>query len=102
MGGTLEQHRDLVVKANPIAYAKADAPPMLIAHGDLDPLVPVEQSELLYEALKALGAEVKLCVVKGGRHSFISPELDRIVDAFFDEHLKEQKMEEQKTRGATR
>ena len=102
LGGTLEQHRDLVVKANPITYAQSDAPPMLIAHGDLDPLVPVEQSELLYEALKALGAEVKLCVVKGGGHSFISPELDRIVDAFFDEHLKEQKMEEQKTRGATR
>src|ERR1035441_3294477 len=36
VGSTLEQHRDLVVKANPIAYAKADAPPMLIAHGDLD------------------------------------------------------------------
>jgi acetyl esterase/lipase len=40
-----------VRSANPIAYVTSAAPPFLIAHGEQDALVPVQQIELLFETL---------------------------------------------------
>ncbi|MGH3517416.1 MAG: alpha/beta hydrolase fold domain-containing protein [Haloechinothrix sp.] len=40
-------------RANPITYVDSETPPMLIAHGQADLLVPHHQSELLYDALHA-------------------------------------------------
>ena len=88
VGGKPEDRRDLVAKVNPATHADRRDPPILILHGDADPLVAFNQSELLYQALKAVGAEVTFGVVKGGGHLFVGPEIDRAVDAFFDQHLK--------------
>ena len=88
VGGKLEDRRELVAKVNPATHADRTDPPMLILQGDADPLIAFKQSELLYDALKAAGAEVTLGVVKGGSHLFVGPEIDRTVDAFFDKHLK--------------
>jgi fermentation-respiration switch protein FrsA (DUF1100 family) len=41
----------------------------LIAHGDQDALVPVQQSELLYAALSAAGVPATLYVTPGVGHS---------------------------------
>jgi acetyl esterase/lipase len=88
VGGKLEERRELVAKVNPATHADAGDPPILILHGDADPLVALKQSELLYQALKTAGVEVTFGVAKGGSHLFIGPEIDRTVDAFFDRHLK--------------
>jgi acetyl esterase/lipase len=40
-------------EANPVAYATSQSPPVLIVHGALDSLVPLHQSEVLFEALAA-------------------------------------------------
>ena len=44
VGGPIQQNRDKVARANPITYLRSDAPPFLIVHGELDPLVPHHQS----------------------------------------------------------
>jgi acetyl esterase/lipase len=88
LGGKLEERRDLAAKANPATHADAGDPPMLILHGDADPLIAFNQSELLYQALKAAGVEVTLAVAKGGGHLFVGREIDRTVDDFFDQQLK--------------
>ena len=88
VGGKLEERRELVAKVNPATHADRSDPPMLILHGDADPLVAIIQSELLYQVLKAAGVEVTFGVAKGGSHLFVGPEIDRTVDAFFDQHLK--------------
>ena len=54
--------------ANPAAYASSSAPAMLIVHGQADQLVPHHQSELLYEALAAAGADVTFVSIPGNRH----------------------------------
>ncbi len=87
VGGKPEDHRAVVARINPATHADRRDPPILILHGDADPLVAFGQSELLYDALKAAGAEVTFGVVKGGGHLFVGPEIDRTVDAFFDRHL---------------
>lgn len=43
---------DRVAAADPISYVSADDPPFLIMHGVRDRLVPYQQSELLFRALR--------------------------------------------------
>lgn len=57
-----------LVSGSPVTYARPDAPPFLIIHGDADPLVPVEQAYLLHEALQKAGARAELLIVKNGGH----------------------------------
>jgi len=88
VGGKLEENRPRAEAVNPIRYVDPTDPPFLIMHGDADPLLPLNQSELLYEALKAKGVEVTFGVIKGGNHVFWGADVDQQVDAFFDNHLK--------------
>jgi dipeptidyl aminopeptidase/acylaminoacyl peptidase len=66
----------------------------LIVHGDRDFTVLINQSELLYEALQEAGIEVTFHVVEGAGHGFQGAsaeqlaEIDRLVDVFFDAHLR--------------
>lgn len=56
------------VTASPISHVSSDDAPLLLVHGDADPIVPFEQSQLMLEALSQAGAEVKLLPVPGGGH----------------------------------
>ena len=75
-------------RANPIRYLAGDEPPFLIMHGDQDLVVPPLQSQLLYDALKRVAVDATLYWVEGAGHGFSGPEIDRMVDDFFDRHLK--------------
>ncbi len=89
VGAPIQEHPDLARKANPITYVSEDDPPFLIVHGDEDFIVPLGQSELLHEALTKAGVKSTLRVVEGGGHGWRRrAEIDELVDAFFDEHLK--------------
>ena len=89
VGGAIQENKDKVQRANPITYVTKDDPPFLIVHGDKDPLVPHNQSELLRDALKAAGVDVTLYTVQGGGHGgFKDPQVDVLVAEFFDKHLR--------------
>lgn len=51
-------------------HLKANSPPILLVHGDSDPVVPGELSEHLYQEGKAKGADVKYVEVKNAGHGF--------------------------------
>lgn len=68
LGGSVAEKRALAERANPITHLTKDAPPFFIVHGDQDAVVPINQSELLFEALKKSGAGVRLHVVRGAGH----------------------------------
>lgn len=91
LGGPVKEKLELAAKASPVTHIGKGLPPFLIVHGDKDNTVPLTQSELLHEALKKAGADVTLHVVKGGAHGFGGPDIDKMVDAFFDKHLKAKK-----------
>ncbi|MBM3837629.1 MAG: alpha/beta hydrolase [Verrucomicrobia bacterium] len=91
IGGPIQNNKEKTARANPITYVSRDDPPFLIMHGDRDPLVPMNQSELLEAALKSAGVEVTFHVVKGAGHGFGGPELTRMVREFFARHLKPRK-----------
>src|SRR5439155_7278574 len=48
LGGAPADKKELAVSSNPISHATKDDPPFLIVHGDKDPIVPHNQSELLH------------------------------------------------------
>jgi dipeptidyl aminopeptidase/acylaminoacyl peptidase len=39
------------VEASPITHVTEDDPPFLLIHGERDEVVPVEQSQLMYDRL---------------------------------------------------
>ncbi|MES1261492.1 MAG: alpha/beta hydrolase [Acidobacteriota bacterium] len=71
LGAPLRTVPELVARANPARYARAGAPPFLLVHGRNDTAVPVGQSEILYEALRAGGNHVTLSVIEGLGHEFL-------------------------------
>jgi acetyl esterase/lipase len=93
-GGSLQQKRDLVKQANPISFidksTAKDIPPFLIMHGEKDKMVPVAQSQLLDDALKAAGVSSDFQTIPDAGHGngFNTPKIARTVSDFFDANLK--------------
>jgi acetyl esterase/lipase len=69
MGCAIQTCPTQVEQANPITYVTANEPPMLLLHGQSDPLVPWQQSQLLYNALMAKCDSAQLFLVPGAGHS---------------------------------
>jgi acetyl esterase/lipase len=88
IGGPIQENKDKVAKANPITYVSADDPPFLILHGDRDPLVPLNQSELLADALKRAKVKVTFQAIAGAGHGFVAGQADSMIEQFFDQQLK--------------
>lgn len=65
--------------ASPVTYIDANDPPMLLIHGDNDRVVPVAQSHLAEERLRAAGVQVESIYIPAVDHSFIGadPETTR-------------------------
>ncbi|CAH8291992.1 acetyl esterase/lipase [Mariniflexile fucanivorans] len=59
---------EFVKKVSPINYVSKNSPPIFIAHGDADPIVPYKQSVILYKRLKAHKVKTRLLTLKKGKH----------------------------------
>lgn len=95
--GAKSSSEPILVSASPVTYITADDPPFLILQGDRDTTVPPEQSQILYDRLKAGGVPATLVMVKNAGHGFapvggaISPtraELTKMIADFFDKSLR--------------
>jgi acetyl esterase/lipase len=66
-------------KANPITYVDTETPPILIAHGQVDLLVPHHQSVLLYQAMQSACTDAVFYSVPDVGHDsgIISPTLQQ-------------------------
>ena len=93
LGGKITEIPEKVKAANPETYIRKNAPPFLIQHGIVDPVVPVQQSMSLAEKLKRVCGDdrVVLELFEGFEHGdrrFESPvNVERVLD-FIDQHLK--------------
>ncbi len=90
IGGPVQQNAKLADAASPLTYISSDDPPFLIQHGDADPLVPMEQSELLLAALKAAKVEATMEVFHREGHGgpqFQTEDNYRKIGDFLRKHL---------------
>ena len=62
---------------SPVTYAAEIAAPLLILHGDSDPVVPLSSTLDLAERMRSAGGEVELVVYEGEGHGFRDPEHQR-------------------------
>jgi acetyl esterase/lipase len=98
LGGLPADKPDVYRDASPMTHVSKMSAPMLLVHGDQDPIVPLEQSTRIASALREAGVDVKFIVVTNGVHGFllnqiipISPhpaEIERVVVEWFDAHLR--------------
>lgn len=68
--GTEKDKPELYRQASPIFYVSKDDPPLLLAHGEEDDLVPVNQSVRMAEAYRRAGLPFELIVVQHAGHDF--------------------------------
>lgn len=91
VGAPIQENQEKAGQANPIRYVTRDAPPFFIVHGEQDPLVPCNQSERLFDALKQAQADVTFYKIAGAGHGgpeFESDMMRAAVMAFLNKHLK--------------
>ena len=72
--GALPNAQELARKVSPLTYVRRDVPPILIIHGDADPIVPYSQATRLRDALSTAGARSDMYTVHGGGHGNYSAE----------------------------
>jgi acetyl esterase/lipase len=93
IGSPIQQAKAKAQRANPITYISKSDPPFLHMHGEADQAVPLNQSELLHEALQGAGVSSILYRVEKGDHGFrgATESRDELVKRsmdFFDRILK--------------
>jgi acetyl esterase/lipase len=91
LGGPVPEKLELARLASPLSFVTGKAAPFLIMHGDQDPLVPLQQSEILNLALQKAGVASELITIKGSGHGsplFTAPEQVLAMKLFIDKHLK--------------
>lgn len=74
---------------SPVNHVSADDPPVLVIHGDADPVVPLQQSQTLVQKLKTAGVVHELIIKPGGGHGWPKNESEEKKFAdWFDKYLK--------------
>lgn len=87
-GHTREETLEMAEKLSPLRQIKGKTPPFIFFHGDADPLVPLQQSQIMVAALKAAGNSAELIVKKGGQHPWLTiPEEVVVLADWFDKEL---------------
>ncbi|MEV3951902.1 alpha/beta hydrolase [Streptomyces halstedii] len=85
LNGFLGSYWDQGPESSPLGHARPDAPPLFIAHGDLDPLVPVSDIRKVAEQLRRASSNaVVYAELRGGHHAFDlyhSLRFEAVVDA---------------------
>jgi acetyl esterase/lipase len=89
-GHTEDEVKERARAASPALLVKPTSVPFLIFHGDADPLVPLQQSKEMVEAIKAAGGSAELIIKKGGGHPWFTIfEEVEVMAKWFDEHLSD-------------
>ena len=88
LGGPLEKDKAKAIAASPIHYVSKDDPPFLIVHGEGDRVVPVEQSQRLYEELRKAGVNATLKILPHVGHQAVLMDAVKDAEVFFDATLK--------------
>ncbi|HSW45036.1 MAG TPA: alpha/beta hydrolase [Phycisphaerae bacterium] len=88
LGGTVQEKTREARLASPAEHVTPDDPPFLIAHGEKDNVVPVQQARILAAALKKAGVETVLHIDPNAGHGVGNPQTIGMAEEFLVKHLK--------------
>ena len=72
--GDKANDNEFIKSVSPISYLTKNSPPIFIIHGNVDPIVPYQQSVDLYKKLQELGVKSEFITVQGGGHGKFNKE----------------------------
>ena len=84
--GALDQ-TERYAERSPLSYCEQIDVPLLVLHGDADPVVPLASTLELVDRMGAAGRDVELIVMDGEGHGFRDPVNQRIEYERISEHL---------------
>ena len=90
MFGKITDLETQLKSVSPIFHLTAEAPPLILVHGDADKTVPVQQSQILKAKYDELKRPVQLTIQPGGPHTYW-PGIEKNYPAiweWFDRYLK--------------
>lgn len=95
LGANLADLSVLLKDASPVTHVHSGAPACRCVHGDLDNLVPPNQSRIFVEALRGVGVEADVLSVPNTGHAAFQPNVEPLEPlggiesylAFFRKHL---------------
>jgi acetyl esterase/lipase len=91
LGGPIQGLPERAASADAITFVTPDDAPFLVMHGTVDDLYPINQSELLVDALRAMSVPVSFVPVPNVGHGgtgFTTSANHQTVYNFFDAYLK--------------
>jgi acetyl esterase/lipase len=84
-----DRRREIGRQISPITHVTSDSPPTLIAHGDADKIVPIQQAESIIAKLKEKNVPAELIVKPGAGHGWAGMEKDvKTFADWYDKYLK--------------
>jgi len=92
MIGSLAKDEERLVKTSPSRNADKIQAPLMLVHGRLDTTVPLEQSQIMADAMKAAGKPYQMRIIEGDDHNLkkesTGVEFLKILESFLGENLK--------------
>jgi acetyl esterase/lipase len=91
IGGPIVHNKEKAKHASPVTYVSRKSAPFIIFHGDKDTLVPIRQATEMRDALKRVGVDAELHVLKGVGHGgaeFLVPQINDQIQTFLTKKLK--------------
>lgn len=91
-GGEVLANPAGIKRLNPITYVDNSDPAFLIIHGTADPVVPLNQSQAMHQALQAAGVKTTLRTIKGAGHGgkgFSTAEILKLQHEFLHSQLQQ-------------
>jgi len=86
--GTHANDEAFKASVSPVTYIQPNSPPVLVVHGALDHTVPMEQSDVLEQKLKAAGVKTEILVMPGAGHGKFTHDQDILEDEHIESFLK--------------
>lgn len=91
LGGMVKDLPELAREASALSQVSSHASPFLIIHGDMDKMVPLEQSTRMHQALLSAGVESTMLTLSGAGHGgkeFDAPAVREAIRGFLQKHSR--------------
>lgn len=77
-----QQIEDAAKLISPVYQVRPGLPPFLLIHGDVDSLIPIQQSKKFADTVRKANGSAELIVKKGGDHSWptVREEIEKLAD----------------------
>jgi len=90
MVGARDRQDPRFAAASPLGQVGKGMPPFLLLHGTSDGLVPISESEKLYDAMIAQENDVEFVAIEGADHAdnhFFQPAVREVISDYLRRHL---------------